>query len=348
MYRHKINYGRLSVNVGSLAYLKFQDYYEVLGVKRDATKEEISKAYRKLAQKFHPDVNKDKDAEDRFKKISEAHEVLKDQKKRKAYDRLGENWQSGQDFRPPPGWEDLFKSGAGPRPSGSSTSQTFNFGGGNQDTAGFSDFFQALFGGGFGGFGEDGFSARDGSVRNKSPQKSKPVDVYISYEEIAKGLKKSINLKFTTHNPFGKKDISNKLVSFTIPEGVSEGKLIRLKSKPGSNDPEVVLRLRISPHPVFSLSGRDLKAILPITPWEAALGSKVNFTTLTGNLNLQIPKGSQSGKLLRLKERGLPQKGGTKSDLLVELKIVVPEILSSDEKELFEKLADISTFTPRR
>lgn len=327
--------------------MKFQDYYEVLGVKRTATKEEISKAYRKLAQKYHPDVNKEKGAEDRFKKISEAHEVLKDPKKRKAYDQLGANWQSGQDFRPPPGWEDLFKgAGArGTRGAQSTQSQSFGFGGGD-DMSGFSDFFQALFGGGFGGFGDQ--AAAGQKARSKSNEKVKPVDVFISLEEIAKGLKKSINLKFTTHNPFGKKDVSNKLVSFTIPPEVSDGKLIKLKSKPGSNDPEVVLRLRISPHPVFSMQDKDLKAILPITPWEAALGGKVTFTMLTGSVNLQIPKGSQTGKILRLKEKGLPQKDGQKSDLLVELKIVVPEILSTDEKELFEKLANISTFTPRR
>lgn len=333
--------------------MKFQDYYEILGVKRNATKEEISKAYRKLAQKYHPDVNKEKGAEDKFKKISEAHEVLKDSKKRKAYDQLGENWQAGQDFRPPPGWEDLFKGAASNMGGGSrhsSRSQSFNFGGNfggegfSGESSGFSDFFQALFGG---GFGSDPSSIKN-STTDKPTSKSKPVDVYVSLEEIVKGLKKSINLKFTTHNPFGKKDVSSKLVSFKIPAGAADGKLIKLKSKPGSNEPEVVLRLKISPHPVFSLEGKDLKATLPITPWEAALGAKVNFTTLNGSINLQIPKGSQNGKILRLKNKGIPQKEGENSDLLVELKIVIPEILSNDEKELFEELAKKSTFTPRR
>lgn len=325
--------------------MKFQDYYEVLGLTKEASKEEISKAYRKLARKFHPDVNKDSGAEDRFKKIAEAYEVLKDPEKRKAYDRLGENWRSGQEFRPPPGWDDLFKSanqGAGQR------SQSFSFGSGSQDTAGFSDFFQALFGGGFGDFA-DGSGKEGARQKNRSKHStSKPVDIHVSLEEVASQAKKSVNLKFTTHNPFGKKDVFNKLVSFTIPEGLSDGKLIRLKTKPGSDDPEVVLRLKILPHNKFTVSEQDLKATLPITPWEAALGAKVAFTTLSGTGNISIPAGSQSGTQLRLKGRGLPKKGGIKGDLLLELKIVVPEILSTEERELFENLSKKSTFTPRR
>ncbi|HMO19095.1 MAG TPA: DnaJ domain-containing protein [Oligoflexia bacterium] len=333
--------------------MKFQDYYEVLGVNRTATKEEISKAYRKLARKFHPDVNKEKDAEDRFKKISEAHEVLKDPGKRKLYDQLGQNWQAGQDFKPPPGWEDIFggfqNSGTGG--TRGRRTQTFSMGSGG-DTSGFSDFFQALFGGSFTGFGEGGQSASGRTTRNASSSQqnktSKPVDVYVTLEEVASNAKKSVNLKFTTHNPFGQKDVSNKLVSFTIPEGTTDGKLIRLKSKPGSKDPEVVLRLRLAKHPHFQVQGTNIKGYIHITPWEAALGTKVPCQTLSGSVNITIPKGTSSGKQLRLKGHGLSEKGGIKGDLLLEVKIVVPEILSTKERELFEELAKSSSFTPRR
>lgn len=340
--------------------MKFEDYYQTLGLERSATKEEISKAYRKLARKYHPDLNKSKEAEDKFKQISEANEVLKDPEKRKLYDTLGENWKAGQDFKPPPGWDQFFQGAGqqGRRPQGQGanrSSQTFNFGG--EGGAGFSDFFQAIFGAG-GGMGEQLFGGAGRGPRanrtkaanpNASPKvATNTVEVPITLREIASKEKKTVKINFTKKNHFGAPEKTTKTISFTVPPEMYDGKMIKLKAKPDQDTPEVVIKLKILPHSNFTLDGQDLKGILQVSPWEAALGGKIPFQTLMSQLQLNIPAGTSSGKTLRLRGHGLPKKDGSSGDLLVEVKIMSPGTLNEEEKELFEKLSKISSFNPRQ
>ena len=331
--------------------MKFQDYYETLGVNRSSTKEEISKAYRKLARQYHPDVNKDKSAEEKFKQISEANEVLKDPEKRKLYDQLGANWKAGQDFRPPPEWEKFFNQGAGSYSKSRGSSATFSFGE-DPGLGGFSDFFQALFGGNgsFGGFGTSAdFSNTKRTTRTRQKQSSQgpstkaPVEVFVTLEEIAEQAKRTINLNITNHNAFGGKETSKKTVSFKIPQDMHDGKLIRLKLKQHQGNPEVVIKLRIAAHSMYKISeNQNIKGFIEISPWEAALGTSVPIKTLSNSVNIKIPPQTSSGKTFRLKERGLPKKDGTKGDLLLETKIVMPSTLSNEEIELYEKLKKVS------
>lgn len=343
--------------------MKFQDYYETLGVPRTATKEEISKAYRKLARQFHPDVNKDPSAEEKFKQISEANEVLKDPEKRKLYDQLGENWKAGQDFRPPPEWEQFFNA-KGSKNQGQRTA-TYSFGE-DPGLGGFSDFFQALFGGAagfasgsFGGTSFNGFgsgSEFNGSKKatrarqKQSSQNAKPpIEIYVTLEEIAAQSKRTVSLNITNHNAFGNKEVTKKTISFKIPPDMQDGKLVRLKLTQHQGNPEVVIKLRIAAHAMYTVSdNQNVKGYLQITPWEAALGTSFQIKTLTGSVNVKIPPLSSSGKTFRLKEKGLPRKDGTKGDLLLETKIVLPSQISQEELALFEQMKKISTFDPRK
>ncbi len=304
--------------------MKFKDYYDVLGVSRSASPEEIQKAYRKLARKFHPDINKTKEAEDRFKEINEANEVLSDPEKRKKYDTLGANWKAGQEFKPPPGWQ----GNAG-----------FDFNGGGMN--GFSDFFEAFFGGGgspFGGsagFGGPGFGGAGARMR-RGPE---PVEAEfeISIEDAVNGATKQIQLR----------DASGKVRSLTvkIPAGTTEGTAMKLSGRRDEGD--VYLKVRFASHPRYSVADHDLIIRLPVTPWEAALGAKVEVQLPDGSIKLAIPSGSQSGGKLRVRGRGLPKKSGTRGDLLAEIKVVVPTELSQSEREIYEKLASVSRFNPR-
>ncbi len=339
--------------------MKFEDYYKTLGVNKTASKVEISKAYRKLARKYHPDVNKSKEAEGKFKQISEANEVLKDPEKRKLYDELGQDWKAGQDFKPPPGWDQFFQ-GAGARSTGQRTQsqnrtqggargQSFNFG--NDGGAGFSDFFQALFGSS--GQGDQMFSGQSrGPKARAKPTGPKvatnTVEVPITLREIASKEKKTVRINFTKKNHFGAPEVTSKTISFSVPSDMHDGKMIRLKAKPDQDTPEVVIKLKILPDHNFTLDGINLKGVLNISPWEAALGGKVPFQTLLSNIQLNIPSGTSGGRVLRLKGHGIPTKNDNTGDLLVEIKIVVPKTLNSKEMELFEKLKEISTFNPRQ
>ena len=304
--------------------MKFKDYYDVLGVSRSASPEEIQKAYRKLARKFHPDINKTKEAEDRFKEINEANEVLSDPEKRKKYDTLGANWKAGQEFKPPPGWQ----GNAG-----------FDFNGGGMN--GFSDFFEAFFSGGgspYGGsagFGGPGFGGAGARMR-RGPE---PVEAEfeISIEDAVNGATKQIQLR----------DASGKVRSLTvkIPAGTTEGTTMKLSGRRDEGD--VYLKDRFASHPRYSVADHDLIVRLPVTPWEAALGAKVEVQLPDGSIKLAIPSGSQSGGKLRVRGRGLPRKSGTRGDLLAEIKVVVPTELSQSEREIYEKLASVSRFNPR-
>ncbi|HVS62531.1 MAG TPA: DnaJ C-terminal domain-containing protein [Thermoanaerobaculia bacterium] len=325
--------------------MQFQDYYKVLGVEKEASASDIQKAYRRLARRYHPDVNKEAGAETRFKEIGEAYEVLKDPEKRKKYDQYGKAWKTAQtQGAPPPGWEafqfDLGQAGRGGPGAGG-----FDFG-----SSGFSSFFEMLFGddvdvrfsqGGPSPFG----GARARSTRRAAPGRHREATLKVTLEDLYHGASREIELI----DPI---DGKRKTLRVTIPRGVLPGQKIRLagQGEPGLNSRagDLHLVLELEPHPRYRLEGRDLIAELPISPWEAALGGEATADTLAGQVKLRLPKGSSSGRRIRLKAKGLP--GGNSAvdgDLFLELKIVVPEQLGTEEQELFEKLRDTSTFQPR-
>lgn len=340
--------------------MEYKDYYEILGVKRDATAAEIKSAYRKLARKFHPDVNKTKEAESKFKDINEAYEVLGDEAKRKRYDSLGSNWQGGSEYTPPPGFENFgfnFNQGGG--------AQSFNFG---QDAGGFSDFFSSLFGdfmaGGqtrtTGGFNGYDFGRGRTSQTQQRPQKSEKLDITKNLDITAKELfeDKTITVKFSElekctqcpPNGFcthcgGTGFVNNSSsVKIKLPKNVTEGQKIKLKGKGRVDsygrrgDMYLVVHIKDGE---YQIDGTTLIKEVEITPTEAVLGTQKDIETLHGKINIKIPKMVSSGQALRLKELGLPDKNGKYGDLKVKMKIVIPKDLTSKEIELYKQLADL-------
>lgn len=325
----------------------YQDYYEVLGVSRGASQEDIQKAYRKLARKYHPDINNTKEAEDMFKKVSEAYEVLGDPDKRKKYDLLGHNWKAGDQFDPR-NW-DFFRGGRGGSANTGGASGGFSFEDLGDLGGGFSDFFESLFGG-LGGFSQRGRSGgtgpfggaagtaggRSGSANGAAGDLN--AEVEIPLEEAMRGGKRAIKLS----------DSGGKSRSFevSLPEGVRDGQKLRLTGQ-GEGGGDLYISVKIKKHPRFRVEGSDIETDVNIAPWEAALGSEVTFPTVTGKATVHIPAGTKSGKKIRLRAKGLSRKGGGKGDLYAVLHIVLPGKLSDRERELFEKLAAESSFKPR-
>ena len=317
----------------------YRDYYETLGVKRTASQEEIRKAYRSLARKFHPDVNKNKDAEARFKQVAEAHEVLGDPEKRKKYDALGANWQAGQDFTPPPGWENAHFEFRGAPDGGGMDAEGLD---------GFSSFFESIFGSAMGGQpSERRGRGRPGRGRGMwgADGEDHEAHITISLEEAAQGARKTISLQRARGEV--------KTYDVSIPAGVTDGARIRLSGQGGAGAGgragDLYLHVQIAPHPHLRVNGRDLETDVTITPWEAALGAKVPVTTLSGKVALAIPPGTQSGQRLRLRGKGFaatPQHAA--GDFFAVVRIAVPHPLSAKEKQLFEELARASTFNPRQ
>lgn len=312
--------------------MKFRDYYDTLGVPRDAGADEIKRAYRRLARKYHPDVSKEPDAEARFKEMKEAYEVLKDPEKRAAYDQFGENWKAGQNFQPPPDWErdstfgqDGFAQGAGP--------------------GGYSDFFESLFGGG--ARGTSGFGFEDMAMHGQDVNAS----ITIPIEDAYRGGTRTINLDVPEVGPQGQLARRQKALNVTIPKGILAGQRIRLADQggagagSGARAGDLYLQVQFEPHPVYEARDRDVYISLPVSPSEAALGRTVKAPTLGGPVDLKIPAGSGSGKRLRLKGRGLP--GKTPGDQYVTLSVELPKELSSRSRELYEQLETEQLFNPR-
>jgi curved DNA-binding protein len=320
----------------------FQDYYETLGVGRNATQDEIRRAYRKAARKYHPDVNKAKDAEEKFKQANEAYEVLKDPEKRKLYDQLGADWKAGQEFRPPPGWENVHFEFRG-----SPGAENFDLGGG------FSDFFEMLFGGRGGGRRAGGGATSGRQASWSMPGQDLEAAITIRLEDSYHGAAKTITLQGHEVDDRGKVQPVTRTYEVRIPAGVTDGSRIRLAGKGspgiGGGPPgDLYLKIHLEPHPRFRVNGHDLQAEVPVTPWEAALGSTVEVPIMEGTAHLKIPPGTQSGQKLRLRGKGLPMRDGRRGDLFAVVKIVVPKTLSDRERELFTEMAGVSSFNPRR
>ncbi|HSF24770.1 MAG TPA: DnaJ C-terminal domain-containing protein [Blastocatellia bacterium] len=336
--------------------VKFRDYYEVLGVKRNATDEQIRQAYRKLARKHHPDLNpKDKSAEEKFKEINEANEVLSDPEKRKRYDQLGSNWRDGAEFTPPPGWgrvnieyEDLGKI----------------FGGAG---SGFSDFFETFFGG-------DRSTAQPNQKRRGSRGKTHKgqdaeAHMEISLEDAHRGGRHRITLQgartceackgsgesggvVCTSCRGSGQVLTPRTIDVKIPPAARDGSVIRVgrQGQPGTNGAEpgdLFIKLKIKPHPVFQVSGDDITVDVPLSPWEAVLGATIEVPTIDGKAEMKIPAGSQAGQRLRLRGQGLNRRDGTRGDQYVKLKIVVPTQPTENETKLFRELAEASSWKPR-
>jgi curved DNA-binding protein len=287
--------------------MQYRDYYEILGVTRSADADEVKRAYRKLARKFHPDVSKEKNAEAKFKELQEAYEVLRDSDKRAAYDQLGRDWRNGQQFRPPPDWSQRFGNTGGQRFS---------------DLNGFSDFFSSLFGGAATGSGNAGQSDSDAGHLD------------VTVEEAFAGTKRRVTL-----NEHGRQ----RLVDVQIPAGVTEGQPLRIPAIGGRTS--LIFRIRLRPHHLYEVAGKDVQIELPLAPWEAALGAKVAVPTLGGTVELTVPAGAQSGQKLRLRARGLP--GSPAGDQMVTIKLVTPIAHSATEKEAYERMKRDFKFDPR-
>lgn len=315
--------------------MEYKDYYKILGVAKDASPDEIKRAYRKLARKYHPDVNKDAAAEIKFKEFGEAYEVLKDKEKRAAYDQFGNNWKAGQDFKPPPGWEYR------------------DFTGSHRRTAspeGFSDFFETLFGGGGGRrTTTSNFSYFDSDLVDRG--RDIRAKLAISLEESFNGTKKGISLTRTAIHDMRGRDVTSSL-QVTIPKGILEGQQIRLE---GQGDiamehgrrGDLFLEIVFEPHPIFTVNQRDITMTLPVTPWEAALGATLKVPTLGGPVDLKLPAGSQTGRRLRLKGKGLSSKNQS-GDQYVIIAVHIPKAETEAQRKLYEEMARVMPFNPRK
>lgn len=310
--------------------MQYHDYYQTLGVSRDASADEIKKAFRRLARKYHPDISKETDAEMRMKEINEAYAVLSDPEKRAAYDRLGQGYQAGQEFRPPPDWgEGTHFSARGFSP---------------EEAAQFSDFFSELFGG-LGGFarqGGRGFSARGEDTR---------AQVLLDIEDAFTGPARQLSLQVPELDARGRVHMKKRTLNVKIPVGVREGQIIRLAGQGapgfgGGQPGDLLLEVRFRPHPRLRAEGRDLHLDLPVAPWEAALGAVVPVDLPGGRLKVRIPAGTQSGRQLRVRGKGIP--GSPPGDLLLDIQIVLPPADSAKARELYEAMARELAFDPRR
>jgi len=310
--------------------MKFKDYYQTMGVPRNASQDGIKRAYRKLARKYHPDVSKERDAEARFKEIGEAYEVLKDPEKRAAYDELGQNWKAGQDFTPPPNWD-----------TGNFEFRTHGFSSADADR--FSDFFENLFGG---GVFRTGRGAQGAGLRGEDQH----AKVQISLEEAYNGTTRALQVSTPESDQYGNVVRKPRSLQVKIPPGVAQGQQIRLAGQGGTGigggpAGDLYLEIDLLPHRLYQVEGKDIYLNLPLTPWEAALGATLTVPTLGGKVELKIPPGSQSGQKLRLKGRGLP--GKTPGDQYVVVQIVLPKANTESDRQIYQRMARAMPFNPR-
>ena len=346
--------------------VRYKDYYEILGVPRTASDVEIKKAFRKLARQYHPDVAKNKkQAEEKFKDINEAYEVLGDSAKRKKYDELGANWSSGSEFRPPPGWESYTGTGGFPGRGPRGEEYEFHFGG-----TGFSDFFEQLFGS-RGARGGRGFGRTGGLEEEDFAERGRDIegDIMVSLEEALRGSGRSVSVRSGVPcehcggtgrraghvcNVCGGTGQVAKTNTYQvkIPAGVSEGQRLRVAGRgeagqAGGAAGDLYLRVRFAKHPDFEVEGHNLVYEAELAPWEAVLGANISVPTLNGRVNIKIPAGTHAGQKLRVRGRGLPERGGANGDLIVVTKIEVPSNVNETERKLWEQLARESDFNPR-
>lgn len=310
--------------------MQYKDYYKIMGITKTASQDEIKRAYRKLARKYHPDVSKEKNAEEHFKEVGEAYEVLKDPEKRAAYDQLGANWQSDQPgFQPPPDWAAGFE---------------FHGDTNTDSETDFSDFFASLFGQRSAGF--------QGTHQAQHTQgEDSHAKVFIDLEDAYHGASRSLTLRTTVLDREGRPEIKNRTLNIKIPKGIKEGQTIRLQGQgspalSGGKAGDLYLKIEFNPHSIYKVNGRDVSLELPITPWEAMLGAKVQIPTPAGKVDLKIPPTTSSGKRMRLKGRGIPAK--ISGDFYITLEIVLPDTLSKKEKSLYEALQqEAGSYNPR-
>lgn len=310
--------------------MQYKDYYKIMGLSRNSTQNEIKRAYRKLARKYHPDVSKERDAEAKFKELGEAYEVLQDPQKRAVYDRLDTNWKAGEDFTPPPNWNEGFEFKGG------------GFTGGDANS--FSNFFEQLFGRtGFHPVDREqhGFHAKGQDIHTK---------VYIDLEDSIQGATRNISLSTPEMDAQGYVQVKHRSLNIKIPKGIKPGQHIRLSGQgdPGSGGGkpgDLLLEIAFNNHPLYRISETDIYMDLPVTPWEAKLGAKIKVPTPEGIVDLKIPPHSGQGSKLRLKGHGLPAK--TPGDFYVVLQIALPPANSEEAKAAYKKMQQEFDFNPR-
>lgn len=312
--------------------MQFKDYYQILGVSRQASGDEIKKAFRRLARKYHPDVSKEPDAEQRMQEVNEAHAVLSDPEKRAAYDQLGQAYRPGQEFQPPPDWDAGFEF------SGSGFSA--------QDMAGFSDFFTRMFG----HIGREprGFRPQGGFHAHGRDHHAK---VLLDLEDSFLGAVRQISLRVPQVDPSGHLSLASRTLNVRIPRGVRAGQIIRLAGQgeagtAGAPPGDLLLEVEFRPHARYRIEGADLHLDLPLAPWEAALGTVVDIDLPGGTLKVRIPAGAQSGRQLRVRGKGIPST--PPGDLLLDLRIVLPPADTPEAQQLYTTMAQALAFDPRQ
>jgi curved DNA-binding protein len=322
--------------------MKYTDYYATLGVARDASEDEIKKAYRRLARQYHPDVSKDPDGERKFKEVAEAWATLRDPEKRAAYDQLGQHGP-GEEFQPPPDWARRYGAGGGSGAGNTGGAHGFSF-----DDLDLSDLFAELSRGRAGGARPGGGAGGGGAMRGEDYEAS----AQISLEDAYQGAIIALDLAIPDYDAEGRLTRRSRPFKARIPRGATDGQRLRLPGKGGrgwngGRDGDLYLNISLRPHPLFRADGHDLYLDLPLAPWEAALGATVEVPTLSGAVRLKVPPATPTGKQLRLAGRGLPNPRGGAGDLFAIVQVVVPTVLDETEKQLFEQLATASKFAPR-